>query len=446
MKTEADLVSLGTLLLSFLLFPLVASFALALRTKGSRDIAFAVCNVLGAFLFCFLTHLKFVGRLGMSDIEQRLRVLVPGFAVYLVAVILNYLVLHRSGKVGGAWKTWALWAPLSLILVAKFVPPIGGIFLPGRIVDHITHFTLWFVGVSYLSFRLCILAREVNNEIVEMPSSFRYLSFAFFVPTLSMGPISPYSKFARSLDGPVDRTLMPVTRCIQRIIVGLTKFLLLSTILGNLSYSGLLLDGHPHSWLDLAIAIPAFALYLYCNFSGYCDMVIGVSGLLGIEIIENFDRPFTSRNFQEFWSRWHISLSLWFRDMMFTPMVKTLTRRFGAKNGGHVIAFSIVSVFVVLGLWHGASLHFALFGLSQGLGVAVVHYSTIYWKKRLGPKGFQAYRENKLYKGLGQVATFAYFAITLFLFANDFDQMHDIRKALTSAAAPIVSSATQNAD
>jgi D-alanyl-lipoteichoic acid acyltransferase DltB (MBOAT superfamily) len=441
MKSQSDFVALGTLIVTFGLYPILAYLALSVREKKAREIAFTISNLVGAFAFCFLNHLKYTGPLKASDVTDRLKPLVPGLVVYFLAVYLCYWLLQRSLKRDDVWKPIGLWGPLSLLIVAKYFPAVGGLFLPGRLVDHLTHFTLWFVGVSYLSFRLCLLAREVQNGIVQPPSFARYLSFAFFVPTLSMGPISPYSRFAKSLDNPPNRTEAPIGRCVGRFLVGLVKYTLLTAVAGNLAYSGLLLDGHPHGVLDLFIAIPAFALYLFYNFSGYCDMVIGVSGLLGIDVMENFDRPFISRNFQEFWTRWHISLSLWFREMMFTPMVKVLTRKYGPKNGVHVIAFSIVSVFVVLGIWHGAYLHFAIFGLSQGLGVAVVHYSSFYLKKRLGPQGFQKYKENKLYLALGQAATFAYFAITLFLFANDFDQIHGIEKALSKPAAQIENSA-----
>ena len=83
-----------------------------------------------------------------------------------------------------------------------------------------------------------------------------------------------------------------MSRSLLRILVGFTKYIFLGSLVAQFTYAGLLRDGHPHAVIDLIIAIPAYTIYLYCNFSGFCDMAIGVSGLLGIEVAENFDRPF----------------------------------------------------------------------------------------------------------------------------------------------------------
>jgi D-alanyl-lipoteichoic acid acyltransferase DltB (MBOAT superfamily) len=160
-------------------------------------------------------------------------------------------------------------------------------------------------------------------------------------------------------------------------------------------------------------------------------MVIGVSGLLGIQVMENFNVPFSARNLQEFWNRWHISLSTWLRDMMFTPLVKALVRVFGPKSTNNVIAFSICTVFIVIGVWHGVGLHFALFGLFHGIGLAAVHYYGYFLKKKLGKQGFIEYRDNRYIAAIGRVMTFTYFSLSLFLFANTWDNMRQIFRVLT---------------
>jgi D-alanyl-lipoteichoic acid acyltransferase DltB (MBOAT superfamily) len=158
--------------------------------------------------------------------------------------------------------------------------------------------------------------------------------------------------------------------------------------------------------------------------------VVGISGLLGIDVIENFNVPFASRNLQDFWANWHISLSLWLRGMMFTPMMKVLIRKFGPKSANHATAFSICVVFLAIGIWHGVGINFALFGLSQGLGLAGVHYYTAFLKKKLGKEGLAAYRANRLIYAIGSAMTFVYFSLSLFLFANSWQEMHDIFKIL----------------
>jgi D-alanyl-lipoteichoic acid acyltransferase DltB (MBOAT superfamily) len=262
-----------------------------------------------------------------------------------------------------------------------------------------------------------------------MPSVSNYVSFAFFLPTLWVGPISPYANYASSV-GTFNRNITPVGRSLLRILVGLTKYRFLATILGQLSYAGLLLDGHPHAMIDLWVAILTYPIYVFCNFSGFCDMAIGIAGLIGIHVMENFDRPFSARNFQEFWTRWHMSLSFWFRDMVFTPLSKQLVRTFGAKRAIHCMAASILTIFFLLGLWHGLSLNFAIYGITQGVGVAGVLYWTNFLKKRLGKARYDALRKNQALTYVSCAASYLYFALTLILFANTVPEIGQIWRAI----------------
>jgi D-alanyl-lipoteichoic acid acyltransferase DltB (MBOAT superfamily) len=292
-----------------------------------------------------------------------------------------------------------------------------------------THRAEFFVGISYMAFRLAHLVREVQNEVVPMPTLAEYVAYALFVPILSIGPIQHYSAMASSLAKPPSSPKL-VGSAWMRILVGFTKYLFLATILNQFTYSGLLLDGHPHHLLDLFIAVPAYTLYLYCNFSGFCDMVIGTSALLGIEVGENFDRPFASRNLQEFWNHWHITLSAWFRDMMFTPMLKALVRLSGPKSANHMIALTLMIVFITVGVWHGTGLNYLLFGMCQGIGLVVVHYYRLLLRSRLSRQSYAAYQESPVIHAVAVAATFVYFSLTLFFFANTMDDIRRIAHVL----------------
>ena len=159
-------------------------------------------------------------------------------------------------------------------------------------------------------------------------------------------------------------------------------------------------------------------------------MSIGVSGLLGIEVAENFDRPFLARNLQEFWTHWHMTLSTWIRDLLFTPMTKSMMRRFGPRSANHVIAASIFISFLVVGIWHGTGLNFLIFGALQGIGIATVHYYTVWLKKRLGRDRFATYRRNSVIRSLATAVTFIYFSLTLFIFANTWKEILAIKANL----------------
>ena len=120
----------------------------------------------------------------------------------------------------------------------------------------------------------------------------------------------------------------------------------------------------------------------------------------------------------------------WIRDLLFTPMTKSLMRRFGPRSANQVIAASILISFLVVGVWHGTGLHFLIFGVSQGVGIATVHYYTVWLKKRLERDKFAAYRKNQVISAIAMVVTFTYFSLSLFVFANTWQQMLAIKANL----------------
>ncbi|MBB6145182.1 D-alanyl-lipoteichoic acid acyltransferase DltB (MBOAT superfamily) [Silvibacterium bohemicum] len=416
---------LATLLFTFAAYPIAAWLVLRFVRGGLKTWLFALLNVVGAYVACLAALID--NRTAMKPLL--LKTVGAAFLVYFLLVLVNYWLLKRTKNGTETWGTVALWFPIAILIVIKYVPILDSSFAPALHAVLLNHVAALFLGLSYLTFRLCHLVQEVRNDLVEMPTLSEYLSFAFFVPTLSIGPISPYSRYIASYRDPIQDPAVK-RRALLRVLVGLTKYLFLSSLLSQYTYSGLLLDGHPHHRIDLLVALFGYTLYLYCNFSGFCDMVVGMSGLLGIDVMENFNVPFSARNLQEFWNRWHISLSTWLRDMMFTPMVKMLVRIFGPKSANNAIAFSICAVFVVIGVWHGVGINFALFGLFHGIGLASVHYYGIFIKKRLGKQGFLAYRENRVIGAVGTALTFTYFSLSLFLFANSWENMHQIFKVL----------------
>lgn len=115
---------------------------------------------------------------------------------------------------------------------------------------------------------------------------------------------------------------------------------------------------------DYWIATLAYTIKIYFDFTGYSDIAIGVSALLGIDILENFDRPYWSSNISEFWRRWHMSLSSWIRDYAFIPLG-------GSRHGTARTLINLAGVMALAGLWHGASWHFVIWGLWHGVGLAI---------------------------------------------------------------------------
>jgi D-alanyl-lipoteichoic acid acyltransferase DltB (MBOAT superfamily) len=393
------------------------------RIRG-RHAAFALLNLVAAFCFYFEVD------------DARFAIMVALlFAGYVLLVVLQYIALYCWGGRAG-WAPWlAFFVPILILCVIRYAPleiiavrlhpAIGGVLQrhPEIIISS------YFIGISYIAFRTSYLVLEVRNGIVERPGFWEYLGFAFFVPTLPVGPISPFSLYRRAF-GNTDRPIIPLGRALLRVIVGAVKFKFLGPLVNQIAYSGLLLDGNPHLWVDLPIAAVAYYIYLYCNFSGFCDMAIGGAGLMGIAVAENFDSPFAARNVKDFWNRWHITLSQYMRDVVFSPLSKMLVRSLGPANANHAIALTITTVFLIVGVWHGAGWRYAAFGAIHALGVVGNHYYTIWLKHRLGKEGFAAYNRSGSLRLIAQVLTFVYVTASLFLFANDEIAMKTIFSAL----------------
>jgi D-alanyl-lipoteichoic acid acyltransferase DltB (MBOAT superfamily) len=376
-------------------------------TGGVREFVFAVLNVAGVFAFLFYGNKE----------HYALR-----FGFYVALVVGLYLTLWLFAEKRGGWPWLAFFAPIAALILVRYVPGPAYVAL-GRALGKAWRGVPNMVGISYLAFRCSRLVLEVRNGVAKKPDFLEYLNFAFFLPTMPVGPINTYANFRRGFAGPHE---VPAGRAALRILVGAVKYQFLGGLCNQLTYSGLLLDSHPHYRMDLPVGVLFFYLYLYCNFSGFCDMAIGAAGLIGIPVPENFDNPFAARNVRDFWNRWHITLSQYMRDVVFAPLSKFFARLFGPAHVNHAIALTIVVVFLLIGIWHGVGWNFAAYGAAHALGVVVNHYYTIGLKRWLGRDGFKAYNANPWIRALAVMLTFCYCAASLILFANTFLEMKEI--------------------
>src|SRR4029077_2686093 len=159
----------------------------------------------------------------------------------------------------------------------------------------------------------------------------------------------------------------------------------------------------------IAIAV-AYPLYLYFNFSGYTDIVIGIAGFLRLRLPENFNRPFSSTNFIDFWGRWHITLSAWLKTYVFNPLTKVLMKRFPSAKAQPVIG--VVAFFVtffLIGVWHGQTPAFLIFGVLLGTGVSVNKLFQILMDKWLGHSAYKQLASNSIYCAFSRGRTFTCF-------------------------------------
>ena len=188
------------------------------------------------------------------------------------------------------------------------------------------------------------------------------LDFGLYValfPQLIAGPIVRYRQIAPQLQ---QRTLSfdGFVSGASRFIVGLSKKMILANMAADLADQVFALDPHllgaSLAWTGLF----AYTIQIYFDFSGYSDMAIGLGRIFGFTIPENFAHPYIARSIREIWSRWHISLTTWFRDYLYVPLG-------GSRRGPLRTYLNLLTVFVLCGLWHGASWNYVVFGLYQGV-------------------------------------------------------------------------------
>jgi D-alanyl-lipoteichoic acid acyltransferase DltB (MBOAT superfamily) len=407
------------LALTFLVFPAVAGLGRRSRRIEWRARWLALCGLLMLPALCVLGGMEDVR---LRNASQFLIAALEILTIYVATVVASWLLLRKWGRAAGAafWLSFSF--PIAVLVLVRFIPGQWHYFYEGK------HIAVIFIGVSYMAFRLSHLALEYRNAVIERPRLAEYLAFAFFPPTLAIGPISPFSTFRSALYD-LTGAGIPTSQCAIRFSLGLTKFIFLANLANQLAYQGLLLDSHPHYWIDLVVAAVFYYLYLYLNFSGWCDMAVASAGLIGIRVAENFNSPFSSRNVQEYWTRWHMTLGGYMRDVLFTPLSKALVRGFGPKNVQHAIALSLLCVFIAMGLWHGLAWNFFIYYLIQAIGIVWVHYYTTFLKKRLGRDGYAQYLANPHIRRAATAVNFVFACASLFFFANPLPQTMQILAA-----------------
>jgi len=215
------------------------------------------------------------------------------------------------------------------------------------------------IGISFYTFQTLSYTIDVYRGHVN--STRNFIAFAAYVtlfPQLIAGPILRYADLAQQLRERVSR-LPDITWGIERFVIGLSKKVLLANTFAIVADD---IFSRPPASLHTVAAwggALAYTLQLYFDFSGYSDMAIGLGRIMGFRFPENFDHPYTSRSIREFWRRWHISLSNWFRDYLYIPLG-------GSRHGRFRTLLNLSIVFFVTGLWHGASWHFVAWGIFHG--------------------------------------------------------------------------------
>ena len=271
---------------------------------------------------------------------------------------------------------------------------------------------LAFIGISYMSFKTIQIMLEISDGLIKEKVSVKdYLQFLLFFPTVSAGPIDRSRRFLKEINEVMPRKeyLELAGDGVYRIVLGLLYKVVLSTyvyqILLTLNNTGTVVYSIKYMYL--------YTLYLFFDFAGYSLMAVGSSNILGIQTPMNFNKPFLSVDIKDFWTRWHITLSTWLRDFVFSRVLMQVIRKKWFKNRLHNATYAYMVNMLVMGFWHGLSVSYIVYGFYHGVLMAGFE---VYQKK----SNFYKKNKNKnWYKLLSWFVTMNLVMVGFFIFSGE---------------------------
>lgn len=271
---------------------------------------------------------------------------------------------------------------------------------------------LAFIGISYMSFKTIQIMLEISDGLIKEKISVKdYLQFLLFFPTVSSGPIDRSRRFLKEINEVMPRKdyLELAGSGIYRIVLGLLYKVVLSTyvyqILFALSNTGTVIYSIKYMYL--------YTLYLFFDFAGYSLMAVGSSNILGIQTPMNFNKPFLSIDIKDFWTRWHITLSTWLRDFVFSRVLMKVIRKKWFKNRLHNAAYAYMVNMLVMGFWHGVSVSYIAYGFYHGIlmsGFEIYQKKSTFYKK---------HKNKTWYKLMSWFVTINLVMIGFFIFSGE---------------------------
>ena len=320
--------------------------------------------------------------------------------VYLLAfIVYQYFLVFLAQRIEAKWLK-----PLVFLSILPLV--INKVFALTSL--HL----LAFIGISYMSFKTIQIMLEISDGLIKEKINVKdYLQFLLFFPTVSAGPIDRSRRFLKEINEVMPRKeyLELAGDGVYRIVLGLLYKIVLSTyvyqMLLALNNTGTVVYSIKYMYL--------YTLYLFFDFAGYSLMAVGSSNILGIQTPMNFNKPFLSVDIKDFWTRWHITLSTWLRDFVFSRVLMQVIRKKWFKNRLHNATYAYMVNMLVMGFWHGLSVSYIVYGFYHGVlmaGFEVYQKKSTFYKKN---------KNKNWYKLLSWFVTMNLVMIGFFIFSGE---------------------------
>ena len=317
----------------------------------------------------------------------------------LVFIVYQYFLVFLAQRIEAKWLK-------SLVFLSILPLVINKVFALTSL--HL----LAFIGISYMSFKTIQIMLEISDGLIkEKISAKDYLQFLLFFPTVSAGPIDRSRRFLKEMNEVMPRKeyLELAGDGVYRIVLGLLYKIVLSTYV----YQMLLALNNTDIVVYSIKYMYLYTLYLFFDFAGYSLMAVGSSNILGIQTPMNFNKPFLSVDIKDFWTRWHITLSTWLRDFVFSRVLMQVIRKKWFKNRLHNATYAYMVNMLVMGFWHGLSVSYIVYGFYHGVlmaGFEVYQKKSTFYKKN---------KNKNWYKLLSWFVTMNLVMIGFFIFSGE---------------------------
>jgi D-alanyl-lipoteichoic acid acyltransferase DltB (MBOAT superfamily) len=225
------------------------------------------------------------------------------------------------------------------------------------------------IGISFIVFQAISYVVDCSRHTIRPARLLDFGVYLTYFPHILAGPLVRASEFIPQLHEPADPRRIDSSRAFRLIVQGMFKKVVVSSFLASAIVDPVFAAPQSHSSLEVLVAVYAYAIVIYCDFSGYTDIAIGIALLLGIRFPQNFDSPYAALSIQDFWRRWHMTLSRWLRDYLYIGL--------GGNRYGRLRTYrNLFLTMLIGGFWHGADWTFVIWGAIHGTALVVERYRT----------------------------------------------------------------------
>ncbi|QEA52476.1 D-alanyl-lipoteichoic acid biosynthesis protein DltB [Loigolactobacillus coryniformis] len=346
---------------------------------------------------------------GGSKWQQGLALI--GYIIFQFIVVGGYVRYKKRAN-----QTWVFVVAVLLSILPLVIVKITPAVQVGR------QSLVGFLGISYLTFKSVQMIMETRDGTIKKFDPIMFARFLLFFPTVSSGPIDRYRRFQHDYLKIPDREryLEMLGKAVHYIFLGFLYKFILSYLFGTvmLPHIAHIAIMHRaaffHTGISLALVgyMYTYSMYLFFDFAGYSLFAVAASYLMGIETPMNFNQPFKAHNIKDFWNRWHMTLSFWFRDFIFMRLTFFIVKHHLLKKRVRISQVTYLANFLIMGFWHGVTWYYIVYGLFHASAIITNDYWLAFKKKH------RRLPHNRLTEGIAIFITFNVVCFSFLIFSG----------------------------